>query len=84
MPLNLTIPPHIEARLRERAAASGQPVDVYASDVLVQAVSAPTIDELLAPVREEFARSGLSEQELMDLGRRELEALRAEKQSGRS
>ena len=81
MTLSLELPASVEARLRERAAASGQPVEVYASRMLADAVSAPTIDEILAPVREDFAKSGMTEQQLMDLGRRELTALRKERQA---
>jgi hypothetical protein len=81
MTLSLTVPPDIEAKLRERAAADGQPVDVYASKLLAEAVAAPTIDEILAPVREDFAKSGMTERELLELGRKELDALRAEKRA---
>jgi hypothetical protein len=81
MTLSLNVPPHIEAKLRERAAATGQPLDVYAANVLAEAVTAPTIDELLAPARKDFAATGLTEQQIMELGRRELEALRSEKKA---
>lgn len=36
----------------------------------------PSLDEILRPVREDFAKSGLSEEQLMDLGRRALEEVR--------
>lgn len=78
MTLSLNIPPEVEAKLRERAAASGEPVDVYASKVLAEAVTTPTIDELLAPVREQVAASGMSEDELMALGRELLQKTRQE------
>ncbi|MGA2439997.1 MAG: hypothetical protein ABSH08_03495 [Tepidisphaeraceae bacterium] len=81
MTLSLKVPPHIEAKLRERAAADGQPLDVYASKVLAEAVTAPTVDEILGPVREDFAKTGMSEKEIIKLGRKELHALRAEKKA---
>jgi hypothetical protein len=81
MTLSVTISPQIEAKLRKRAAADGQPLDVYASKVLAEAVAAPTIDEILAPVREDFAKTGMSEKDILSLGRRELRALRAEKKA---
>jgi hypothetical protein len=81
MTLSLSVPPEVEARLRERADAVGEAVEVYASKVLTEAVAVPTIDEILAPVRAEFAKTGMSEQEILDLGRRELDALRAEKKA---
>jgi len=81
MTLSLSVGPEVEARLRERANAVGEPVDVYASKVFAEAISDPTIDEILAPVRAEFAKTGMSEQEIMDLGRRELDGLRVEKKA---
>ncbi|HEY8750504.1 MAG TPA: hypothetical protein VIM11_21140 [Tepidisphaeraceae bacterium] len=81
MTLSLTVSPEVETRLRERADAVGEPVDVYASKVLAEAVVVPTIDEIFAPVRADFAKTGKSEQEILDLGRRELDALRAEKKA---
>ncbi|MGD0540161.1 MAG: hypothetical protein ABSB33_01455 [Tepidisphaeraceae bacterium] len=42
---------------------------MYASKVLAEAVTAPTIDELLAPVRQQVAASRMSEEELMGFGR---------------
>jgi len=65
--------------LAHRAAQSGRDVADVASDLIEQAIRRPTIDELLAPVRADFAKSGMTEDELMELGRRELDALRDEK-----
>jgi hypothetical protein len=81
MTLSLAVPPDVEAKLRERARAIGEPLEIYASKVLVDAVTAPTIDEILAPVRADFAKTGISEQEIMELGSQELAALRAEKRA---
>jgi plasmid stability protein len=81
MTLSLTVPPDVEARLRERAAASGQPLDAYASKILAEAIAAPTIDELLSPARADFANSGMSERKLLDLGRKELNDLRTQKKA---
>lgn len=81
MTLSVPISPEIEAKLRERARAFGRNVAEYAADLIRQGVSTPTIDEILDPVREDFARSGMTDDEIMELGRRELDALRAEKHS---
>ena len=81
MTLTVPITPDIEARLRERAREIGRDVAEYAADLIRQGVTAPTLDEILAPVREDFARSGMSDEEIMELGRRELDALRAQKRS---
>ena len=78
MTLGVDHPPEAEAKLRERAAISGEPVDAYAAKVLLDALTAPTIDELLAPVREQAAASGMTEQELLDFGRELLQKTRDE------
>jgi hypothetical protein len=41
MTLNIALSPQIEARLREKAAAVGEPVDAYALRILEQAAAAP-------------------------------------------
>jgi hypothetical protein len=76
MTLSLTLPPELESWLRQRAAASGQAVDAYASRGFADAITAPTIDELLAPVRRQAADAGMREEELMSLGRGLLEKVR--------
>jgi hypothetical protein len=53
----------------------------YASDLIEEAITRPTMDEILAPIRTDFANSGLREDEIMELGRSELEALRRDKKA---
>jgi pantoate kinase len=53
-------------RLKERAAASGKEVAAYAAELIEDAVKRPSLEEVLAPVREQFARSAMSEDELSD------------------
>ena len=79
IPITLRLSQQAREKLAERAAQSGQDVDHYTSELIEQAVTRPTLDELLAPVRDDFAKSGMSEKQIMDLGRRELEALRRER-----
>ena len=67
MTLSISLDPDVETKLLARAAAIGQAPDVYASRVLTEVVQRATIDEILAPVRAEFARSGMTEDELSDL-----------------
>jgi hypothetical protein len=81
MVLTISIPEDVATKLGERAAASGKAVPEYASQLVEQAVKAPTIDELLEPVRADFARTGMSEQEIMELGSGELKELRAERKA---
>ena len=81
MSITLRLSEDASKKLVERAAQSGQDVANYASNLIEDAVTRPTIDELLAPVRAEFAKTGLSEDELMELGRHELAAMRHEKKA---
>jgi hypothetical protein len=66
MTLSISISPSAEAKLREKAAAIGQPLDEYASRVLEQEATKPTVDEVLAPFRKQVAESGMSDDELDD------------------
>ena len=81
MNVTISLPDDVAAKLRERAIAQGQDIPVYASQLVEQAIKSPTIDEILAPVRKDFAESGMTEAQIMELGRRELDALRAEKKA---
>jgi chorismate mutase len=47
--------------------------------VLANAITAPTIDEVLAPVRKQVAESGMSDEELDSFFRGILQEVRAEK-----
>ena len=52
-------------QLRERAAAQGQDLVQYIHRIIDRDITAaPTLDELLAPLRREFAASGMTEDEL--------------------
>lgn len=82
MTLQISLTPEAATRLRERAAEAGQPLDAYVACLVEQAATRPTLEELLAPVRRDFAEGGLSEDDIMTLGRSELAALRAEKKTG--
>ena len=65
MTLLVPISPQVEAKLRERAAAEGKDPAAYASKLLEQAVTRPSLDELLAPLRQQFAASGTTDEELV-------------------
>jgi cytochrome P450 len=64
--LKVHLPPDASEKLRQRAAASGKGIADYASELIEDAVTKPGIDEVLAPVRAQFARSGMTEDELSD------------------
>jgi hypothetical protein len=52
-----------------------------ASDLVEHAVTRPSIHEILAPFRKQVAESGMSDEELDDFFRGELEAHRREKKA---
>lgn len=79
--MKLRLSQRASEKLAQRATESGRDVDAVASELIEQAVMRPTIDELLAPVRADFAKTGMNEDEIMELGQRELDALRNEKAS---
>lgn len=79
MTLTISLSPAVEAKLRELAAARGQEPTAYASKLVEDAVSRPSLREILDPVQTDFAQSGVSEAELMEMGRRELESMRRER-----
>lgn len=64
MTVQITLPPEAEAKLKERATASGQDVSSYASRLLQEVISSPTVEEALAPFRKQVAESGLTDAEL--------------------
>jgi hypothetical protein len=79
MDMTISIPDDVVARLEKRAAISGQTVPAYAAMLVADTVTKPTIDELLEPVRDDFANTGMSEDEIADFLRGQLEAHRQEK-----
>jgi len=79
MTVTISIPDDVAAKLHERATASGQDVPAYTSKLVEQTVKSPTLEELLAPVQADFARSGMTQNQLLDFGRELLEKVRAEK-----
>ena len=65
MNIRINIPAEMQEKLQQRAVASGQNVEAYVERLIEKALSGPpSIEELLAPVRKEFAESGMTEDEL--------------------
>lgn len=79
--LRLRITQNAKDKLAEKAAESGRPVDAVASELLERAINQTTLDDLMAPVKADIAASGITEEELMSLGRAELDALRRERRA---
>jgi hypothetical protein len=77
--LTVKLPSDVEEKLARRAAAAGEPVEALASRLLAEAINAPTLEELLAPVRQRFAASGMTEDQLADLLEGEKHAMRTDR-----
>lgn len=81
MDMTISIPDEVVLKLKERAATSGQTLSAYAAKLVADTVTKPTIDEILSPVRAAFARTGMSEDELLNFFRGELDDHRREKKA---
>jgi hypothetical protein len=66
MVLSIEIAPQTETRLRQQAEAAGKDVQTYVSQLVEQAAAKPCIDEILAPLRKQFAQMGVSDDQLID------------------
>jgi hypothetical protein len=66
MVLSIPISAETETRLRELADAAGADVTEYVSRIIEETVARPAIDEVLAPLRREFAQSGTTDEELRE------------------
>src|SRR4051812_46210660 len=85
MVLSLSISREAELALRERAAAAGVDVETYAARQL-ELLAAPrkSLKEISGSIREAFARSGMSEDDLSDFLEEEKHAMRAERRAKRA
>jgi hypothetical protein len=63
MTITLSLGPETERQLNERAALNGQDVTAFVHRLMERELSEPvTLRELLAPLRREFAESGVTEE----------------------
>lgn len=82
MTLTISLPPEFEARLKERAAASGQDVSTFVSKLLQHFADRPTpLEELSGPIQQRFRESGMTEDELAEELERAKHEMRAERHS---
>ena len=82
--LTIRVSPDTGARLREKARSKGQDVVEYVEVMVTEQARQPTLDELLAPVRADFAASGMTEDELDALLNSERQAMWEEKHGKRA
>ena len=85
MDITITIPPEMQDKLQQRAKDTGRDVAEYVEKLIEQDLSArPSIDEILAPVRKQFAGSGMTEAELDALVEEVRDEIWREKQAPRT
>lgn len=80
--VTIELSPEVDRTIRRRAAEQGRPVADYLREVIERGVM--SFDEILAPVREGFARSGLGDDELDQLFAEAREEVREQRQKGHS
>ncbi|HXG66734.1 MAG TPA: hypothetical protein VNO70_16655 [Blastocatellia bacterium] len=67
MGMTITLPEDLADEVRRAASRQGQDAERYAISALRKAVNKPSLDEILAPFRKEFAESGMTEDEFDNL-----------------
>ena len=82
MSVVLDLEPDVEAALKKKAAARGTQFNEYLAGVLKKHANlSRTLDEILGPVRKNFADSGMTEHELNELIDTEKRAIRKERRT---
>lgn len=85
MVLSIPISQEAQAKLLAKAAAAGVDVAAYVAALVEQAAKAPlSLQEISGPVADDFARSGMTDDELGDLLEEVKHEMRAEKRSRRA
>lgn len=84
MTLTIQVPKNIGAVLGEKARNQGKDVAEYVENLIEKDVDRrKTLDEILAPLRKDFAESGMTEDELDELIESERQAMWEEKNGRR-
>ncbi len=81
MSLTIQLPTEDEACLALKAKHAGVDLPTFVQRVLKAEISRPSIEELLKPVHDAFADSGMSENELSELLVQAKKQMRAERRA---
>ena len=79
MSLTVTLSNELETKVQQAAARQGWNPEAYVISAVELALRKPSLDELLAPIRKQFAESGITEDELTALVKEERRAMWREK-----
>lgn len=66
MTITIDLPSEVETALQEKASADGKDIQNYIEELLKKQALRPSLDEILAPVRQDFEESGMNEEDLND------------------
>jgi hypothetical protein len=91
MTINIELKPDEERELRERARTSGRDISEYVQQVLTEHIrsgrgpetASKTFDEILAPIREGWRQSGMTEDEITALFEETRDEVRKERRAPR-
>jgi hypothetical protein len=83
MTITISLPPATMEKLQAQAAATGKDVDTLVREALdvKLAVAGRSFRDIMAPVHDDFRKSGMTEQELDDLTQEALSDARAARPS---
>ncbi|MCI0388789.1 MAG: hypothetical protein MOB07_08500 [Acidobacteria bacterium] len=79
MDITITLPAELGMKAKEAAARQGWNLEEYVITAVELALEKLSLDEILAPVRRQFAESGMTEEELTALVKEERHAMWLEK-----
>lgn len=83
MTVEITFAPEEEAKLRNRAAAAGKDVQTFVREAALEKADRPTLDEISGPVAQDFAASGMTDDELGDFLEGVKHKMRAERRGAK-
>jgi hypothetical protein len=79
MDVTVTLPQEIGVQVQEAALRQGRNVEAFVIKAIELALEKSSLDEILAPVRQQFTASGMTQEELTALVKEERRALWREK-----
>ncbi|CAN5440885.1 hypothetical protein BH20ACI1_BH20ACI1_28390 [soil metagenome] len=81
MEIVISVQPKTASILAQKAAAKNQDIKEFIESIVETQAVKPSLDEILAPMRQDFAESGMTEDELDELIKNERRAMREERQA---
>jgi hypothetical protein len=79
MDVTIAFPSELAPKLESAARRKGRDIVSFIQELVVKEVTTPTLDEILAPARAQFAASELTEEDFDQLFEEERQALWEEK-----